>query len=193
MIFFLDFSSNRRPERAMSLEWSHSGSSFFDFGCEVSWPFECICNNDSGRFFLYDRGQWGRNPREIRDSRTLCSATALWITSSVFCRFRASKALRSPSSGTSEFSFRRFFPDSSSAILCCRSAGVSVHNVVSVEPALGLVVGANFRPLVNRVGSMAVSILSSVSRMNPRECDGAGTYILVSLTLREAPASTPRV
>ena len=54
MIFFLDFSSNRRPDRAMSLEWSHMSSSLFDFGCKVSSFFVCICNNDSGRFFLYE-------------------------------------------------------------------------------------------------------------------------------------------
>ena len=34
MILLLDFSSNRRPDRVISLEWFHIGSSFFDFDCE---------------------------------------------------------------------------------------------------------------------------------------------------------------
>lgn len=32
MTLFLDFSSIKRPERAISLEWSHMSSSFSDFG-----------------------------------------------------------------------------------------------------------------------------------------------------------------
>ena len=56
MILLLDESSKRRPDRAISLEWSHMASSFFDFGCVVSWFFACIRNRDSGRFFLYKPG-----------------------------------------------------------------------------------------------------------------------------------------
>ena len=157
-ILFLVLSSISRPPKDMSLPWSHialdfGSSSFFDV-------FECTSMSVDPRTFRYDTNSNESNRSRTRtiSSHTVCSSTPLLISSSILCFFRASNVSSAPIL-SSALAARFFFPETSSAIRCCRSAGVSVQSELSTFFA-GAAVLANWRAL-SFVGSRAAGIHGS--------------------------------
>lgn len=150
-ILFLVLSSINRPPKDISLPWSHipigfsSSSSFLDV-------LECRSISVDPRTFRCGSPTSDTKTKQIQLRRlTVCSSTPLLISSSIFRFFLASKA---SSSVGSAFDALFFFPDTSSANRCCRSAGVSVHRELSTFLA-GAAVRANCRAL-SFVGSRAI-------------------------------------
>ena len=113
----------------------------------------------------------------------MCSSTPRRTSSSCRLRLRVSPASSVGSTSTA----RRRFPATSSAMRCCRSAGVSVHSDVSALRD-GCAVRANCRGRVSFVGSIATGASVPVGR-RPGEGDGV-TYIRGGRTRTAGRAST---
>jgi hypothetical protein len=90
--------------------------------------------------------------------RTVCFSTFFLISSSRFRFFLASSSASGVDSASSgALAARRFFPDTSSAIRCYRSAGVSVQSELSTFFA-GAAERANWRGLSFVVSSAKVGM-----------------------------------